>query len=397
MKFSTRSRAQAGVAGVTGPARVDRGHRAELPGLREGEIAVIDRLDLDRDTAHRLLDAGVVAVLNASATVSGRFPTQGAQVLVDAGVVVVDQVGPELVTQVSTGDVLTVDADQVQVGRGRTLTGRRLDQETVAALLQESREGLTHQLESFTHNSAEFLRREQDVLLDGGGVPTLATRVAGRPVVVFVPGNDLETHLKQTRRFLAEQKPVVIAVDTALETLRKRRVRSDVVVLSGSHAAGDRVSPKALRSARDVVVRADRGASAQIAELLAQRGIRASTFESSATTDDVALLLADASGASVIVGAGLHATLSDFLDRQRSGIASTYLTRLKVGARLVDVSALATLYSGRVRPRHLLALVAAGAIALGAAVATTPVGQEWADDLGDSSSQFIDTIQGKFQ
>lgn len=397
MKFSTRNRSQTDVAGVQGPVRVDRGHRAELPGLREGEIAVIDRLDLDRDTAHRLVAAGVVAVLNASATVSGRFPTLGAQVLAGAGIAVVDQLGPDLVAHVNTGDVVRVDGDQVHLARGRILSGRRLDTETVTSLLAEARDGMTHQLESFTHNSAEFLRREQDVLLDDTSVPALATRVSGRPVMVFVPGEGIERELKRVRRYMAEQKPVVVAVDGAVETLRRRRVRVDVVVLSAADAAADVISPKALRAARDVVVRADRGASGQVAERLSQRGVKSATFESSATTEDVALLLANAAGASVIIGVGLNATLSDFLDRQRAGIASTFLTRLKVGERLVDSTALSTLYSGQTRPRHLVALTLAGLIALGAAVSTTPVGQEWADDLTDSSSQFFDTIKGKIQ
>jgi uncharacterized membrane-anchored protein len=91
------------------------------------------------------------------------------------------------------------------------------------------------------------------------------------------------------------------------------------------------------------------------------------------------LLLAHAHGASVIVGVGLHATITDFLDRRRTGLASTYLTRLTVGDRLVDASAVAPLSSGRVRPRQVFLALLLGLLALAVAVGVTPVGQEWAD------------------
>ena len=51
--------------------------------------------------------------------------------------------------------------------------------------MDSAREGLTTQLQSFTHNTTEFLRREQDLLLHGQGVPELDTviRSAVAPVL----------------------------------------------------------------------------------------------------------------------------------------------------------------------------------------------------------------------
>ena len=425
MKFTTRTRPAPAPAGIHGPARVDRRTSSLLPRLRAGDVAVIDQLDLDRATAQSLVDAGVVAVLNASSMISGRFPNLGPEVLATAGVTMVDELGPQVFDLVRDGDPVLVEGPRpsgaqpdgaqpygahlggahldrsatdrafVQLPKGRVLDGRPLDAKRLAELLQDARAGLAHQLESFTHNTTEFLRREQDVLLHGRGVPSLVAKVADRPVVVVVPGADFERQLKQVRRFVAEQKPVVIGVDRAAEQLRQRRIQPDVVVLSASDDA-DAVSAKTLRQASDVVVRVDRGAPRQVAERFSKLGVRPRAFESTATTEDVALLLADAGGASVIVGVGLHATLSDFLDRQRAGLASTYLTRLKVGPRLVDATAVGTVYSGSVRPRHLVAVLIAGLVAVAAALGTTPVGQEWSDDLSDRTSSVIDTIQGKF-
>ena len=106
------------------------------------------------------------------------------------------------------------------------------------------------------------------------------------------------------------------------------------------------------------------------------------------------MLLADDGDASVIVGVGMHATLDEFLDRQRAGLASTYLSRLKVGPRLVDAAAVPVLYSGRLRPRHLFLALLVGLIALTAALATTPVGHEWLADAWASIDALRSQIAG---
>ena len=142
-----------------------------------------------------------------------------------------------------------------------------------------------------------------------------------------------------------------------------------------------------LRKARDVVVLVERGSPRSATEHLERMSIRPLRFETTATTEDAALLLASTHDASLIVGVGMHATLAEFLDRRRTGLASTFLTRLKVGPDLVDATALPRLYDGAVRPRHLLGALLAGVLAVGAAISVTPVGQEWVDDARARSSR----------
>lgn len=397
MKFAARNRPRPDLPGTSGTARVDRRTRALLARLRPGDVAVIDHLDLDRATAQSLLDAKVAAVLSASPLISGRYPNQGPRVLSDAGVPMVDSLGEELFAQVKDGVGVRVEGDTVHVSDETALVGRLLDGDAVRELGESARVGLTHQLESFTHNSTEFLRREQDLLLHGQGVPVPRTKIADRPVVVVVPGRDFERELKDVRRFVAEQRPVLVGVDRGADALRRAGLKPDVVVVSADAADDELPEPKTLKAARDVVLRVDRGATRAVGERFTKLGVTPLLFESTATTEDAALILADSQDASVIVGVGMHATLDEFLDRQRAGLASTYLTRLKVGPRLVDATAVRTLYSGRVRPRHLFAVLVAGLVALTAAVATTPVGQEWADLLTDQLSDLFDLIQGMFQ
>ena len=378
-----RSRPAAGLPGLVGTARVDRRTRTLVPRLRAGDIAVLEQVDLDRATAQALADAGVAAVVNAAPMISGRYPNLGPQVLVDAGVALVDGIGTAGLAAIGDGRTVRLHDGSLYDGETLLAGGRAVDAETVAAELAAARGGLVTQLETFTHNSTEFLRREQDLLLHGRGVPRLHTKVAGRPVVVVVRGQDHERELSGIRAFLREQDPVLVGVGGGAEALRAAGHRPDVVVLDAHADDAELPGATTLKAARDVVVRTDRGAGRAHLDSLERLGIRPSVVESAATPEDVALLIADAAEAAVIVGVGLHATLADFLDRQRTGLASTYLTRLKVGHRLVDADAVPHLYSGRVRPWHLLLVLLAGLVALAAALSVTPVGHDWLDALSD--------------
>ena len=394
MKLARRS-PDGTLPGLTGVARVDRRTRSLVSRLDRGDIAVIDHLDLDRATAQKLVDAEVSAVVNRSRFVSGRYPNLGPSVLADAGITLVDDVEPAAWSRIRDGQQIRIDDGVVYVGVEEVARGRVLDAEALADQLDAARAGMVVQLETFTHNSTEFLRREADLLLHGTGAPRLNTRIAGRPVVVVVPGPDLASELKGLKVYLRERRPVLVAVDGGADELVAIGKQADVVVLSSPHHAEDRVSAKALRNARDVVVVVDRGDGATPLDAMERLGVRPMRFETGATPEDAALMLASLAGASLVVGAGVHASLDDFLDRQRAGLASTYLTRLKVGPQLVDARAVPQLYSGRVRAWHVWLTLLIGLVAVGVAVASTPVGQVWWADLRPHLSALLDDLRGQ--
>ena len=396
MKFAVRSRPAPSLPGVHGPARIHRRTASLLGRLSDGDVAVLDHLDMDRDTAQALVDSGVVAVVNASPMISGRFANLGPALLVEAGLVVVDRAGAEIFDRVKDGTVLRIDGGDVHAGEHLVAAARELTEELVRSEMDKARSGLTAQLESFTHNSTEFLRREQDLLLHGHGVPRTATDMAGRPVVVAVRSHGWEDELRGIRPYVREQRPVLIGVDRGADALASAGHRPDIIVVTGG--TDDLPAAAVLRKARDVVVLVERGAPRGATEQFERLGIRPLRFETTATTEDAALLLASAREASLIVGVGMHATLDEFLDRRRSGLASTFLTRLKLGPDLVDAAALPRLYDGAVRPRHLVGALVAGVLALAAAVSVTPVGQEWVDDLSpgvtSTTTDLIDDVRG---
>ncbi|MDN4175776.1 putative cytokinetic ring protein SteA [Nocardioides sp. SOB77] len=387
MRLSTRQQHHV-LPGVSGTARVERRTRVLLPRLQAGDIAVLDHPALDRATAQRLVDAGVAAVVNASPMVSGRYPNLGPEVLLRAGIPMLDGIGAAALPAVRDGSRVRLHAGAVledcDAGGRQLASGREVDADTLAEDLARARGGLATQLETFTHNSTAFLGREQDLLLNGVGVPVPSTRIAGRTVVVVADGPDVAGELDRLRPYLREQEPVVVAVGRSADAVCERGRRVDVVVVDA--ADPDAVpSARTLKGARDVVVRSGRGTGGgETVESLERLGVRPLRIETDATAEDAALVVADAAEAALVIGVGMDASLEEFLDRERSGLASTYLTRLKLGARLVDAAAVPHLYSGRVRPHHLLLVMLAGLVALAAAVGVTPVGQEWADQLSDT-------------
>lgn len=360
--------------GVSGTARLGRGGArsvgpAYLRRLGPGDIAVIDQVDLDRATATALLEAGVVGVVNAAPSISGRYPNLGPEILVEAGVVLVDDCGPGAFSDLSDGSTVRLHDGAVHVGDREVLRGFAQDRETVAELLDEARGGMSAQLEAFSANTSEFLGRERGLLVDGLGVPAIATSMGGRHVVVVAGGTGTADELRSITGYLREYKPVLIGVGDGAVALREAGYTPAVVL--GTVAELD---PALARRAADVVVPADTDGHIAGLARLQDLGVDPVAFPSSANPEDMALLLAHAHGAALVVAVGFDASLGGFLDRGRSGsIPSTFLTRLRLGTTLVDAPAVRALHRTRGSVTVLALLLASvlvaavvAAVALGA-------------------------------
>jgi uncharacterized membrane-anchored protein len=356
--------------GASGVARVDRNTGALLRRLRRGDVAVLDQVDLDRSTADALVAAEVAAVVNAAPSISGRFPNLGPEILVDAGIPLVDTVGGEVLHAVKDGSRVRVHDGVVYSGDRALAEGVPQTPESVADALVEAKSGLAHQLEAFAANTIEFMRRERALLLDGLGVPEVEVDLDGRQVLVVAAGYDHVAELGRLRRFVREYRPRLIGVGAGADALLAAGHRPDLIV--GNPAE---VSTEALTCGADVVVPAFPDGHAPGLHRVQDLGAGAVTFPSSANPEDLALLLAHHHGASMIITVGLSATMGEFLDRGRSGSnASTFLTRLQTGGRIVDGRTVAALHRNRVSGWALLLLVLAAVVALVAALLVSRVG-----------------------
>jgi len=384
-------------AAVSGTARTGRRTAVLLSRLRPGDVAVIDQVDLDGPTAETLVDAGVVAVVNRAAMISGRFPNRGPQILLDAGVRMLDQTtgpdGRDLLSSVPDGRKVVLRAGTLLVGDEVVAQGRELTAERVAEQLAEAQSGLSTQLHTLTHNSTEFLRREEALVLHGEGVPRPRTRLEGRPVVVVGHGPDAAAELRGIRRYLREVKPVVIATGDSLALTREAGLAPQIVVLDSR--TEELPQARSLRACRDVVVTEPPGgvrSDGAGTDRFDRIGVRPTPMRTTATTADAGLLLAEAAGAAPIVGVGLRGTVEELLDGSRDGLGSAYVTRLKVGSRLVDATAVPLLYSGQLRARHAYLVLLIGLVVVAAAIATTDVGHQWALDLRDQLDQLLTSL-----
>lgn len=364
--------------GVTGPARLDRRTRNLARRVRPGDIAVVDHVDMDRGAAAALVDAGVAAVVNLAPSISGRYPNLGPSVLLDAGVVLVDGVGRDAFMAINDGDRIRIEGDTVYKGEVAVARGARQDAASVAAALEESKKGMASHLEAFSANAIEHLRRERGLLLDGEGIPAVQTSMEDRHVLVVSRAFDYKQDLRALRTYIRENSPVLIGVDAGADALIEAGYRPDVIV-----TPADEISDTALRSSAEIVAHASAEGRVPGRDRLERLGVTHTVFRAGGTSEDAAILLAHAHKARLIVTAGSHATLLEYLDKGRSGMASSFLTRASVGPTVVDAKAVSTLYRNRV-PGWLvvLSLLVALAVVV-AAIGTTPVGQDWWEQIQD--------------
>ena len=394
MKLATLRRPRSGdrQPGVVGAARLDRRTKRLTKRLHPGDIAIIDHVDLDRVGAEALVTARVAAVVNAAPSISGRYPNLGPEILLTAGIPLLDAVDAEVFASVREGETVRLYDDTLYAADGRVLAkGEPQTRETVASAMAEARAGLAVQLEAFASNTMEYLKRERDLLLDGVGVPDITTPLEGRHVLVVVRGYDYRQDLMALRHYIREYKPVLVAVDGGADALLEEGYKPNHIV-----GDMDSVSDHALRCGAEIVVHAYRDGTAPGLERVQDLGIEPVVFPAAGTSEDVALLLADDKGASLIVAVGTHATLVEFLDKGRAGMASTFLTRLRVGGKLIDAKGVSRLYRTRIPVRTLALLIAATLIVLGVALFVTPGGISYRELFAIRWHEFTSWLHGLF-
>lgn len=336
-----------------------------LPQLDAVTIPVINHENLDRVTAETLVEAGVGAVVNAAGSATGEYPNMGPFILARAGVYILDGVGQKVFERLSSGDEIELRGDGVYKDGELVAVGEHLDEETAERRLRESRRVVGAALESFAQNTVEFMRHEQDLLFSKLEVPKdLVREIQGRQVIVVVRGYDYRQDLAALRTYLREVRPFIIGVDGGADALLEAGWTPDLVF-----GDMDSVSREGLRAAKRVLVHAYPSGYAPGIKRIEGAGIKdAETLPAPGLSEDVAILLAEQCGAELIVAVGTHVGLVEFLDKGRKGASSTFLTRLKVGPRLVDAKGVSKLYPSRVSVRQLVALVVAGLVAVSAIV-----------------------------
>jgi uncharacterized membrane-anchored protein len=347
----------------TGTAKLDRRTKNLVHRLGPDDVAVIDHTDLDRVSAEELLESGVRVVVNVAPSQSGRFPNPGPLLLVRGGVRLIDAPGASLFDELSEGERVTVRGSSVFRNGSCLAVGRTLDAELLGKALAEQRGRVTEALEEFADNTLRYLRDEGRLLSGGIEFPPLETRFRDRHALVVARGPGYKRDLRIVRPYVRDFKPVLVGVDGGADALIEAGYSPDVIV-----GDMDSVSDRALRSKAEKIVHAYAGGDAPGAERLTRLGIEYHVVSAPGISEDLALLLAFEKGAELIVAVGTHFNLLEFLERNRAGMSSTFVTRLKVGEILIDAKGVSRLVSRRVGIWPFVAFLLAGLTALVVAV-----------------------------
>jgi uncharacterized membrane-anchored protein len=377
LSFSVARRTRSkDLPGLMATARLDRRTKNLTKRLKPGDIAIIDHTDLDRVAADALIRSEVAAVVNVAPSISGRYPNQGPQILMDAGIPLVDDVGPDVFDLVKEGQQVRLDSETLYLAETVVAKGTRQTAESVAADMTAAKDGLAEQLKAFVSNTFDYINRESELLAEGIRLPDLRTRLAGRHALVVARGYRYHEDLQALRSYIREFKPVIIGVDGGANALIEAGYWPHMIV-----GDMDSVSDKALKSGAELVVVAYLNGHAPGLPRVQDLGLASVTCPAPGTSEDVAVLLADEAGASLIVTVGMRYGLVEFLDKGRSGMASAVLTRIRVGDKIVDAKGVSRLYQSRISGKSLGFLAIAALVPI-IALAWTPVGKLYLGYLG---------------
>lgn len=324
---------------IEGKARLGRRTKELVKHLKPGDVAVIDHVNIDRIAAEELIATGVRAVLNASPSSNGRYPNAGPLLLVSAGVALLDIEVGDPFEALADGERVTIEGDGVSAGGRELLRGRRLGAAELERRLAEQRERVDQALAEFAENTVAHVRQETDLLTGAIAFPSTRTSFRDRQALIVVRGEGHRRDLRALSAYIRDVRPVVVAVDGGADGCLEAGLKPDVI-LGDMDSAGD----QALRCGAELIVHAYPDGRAPGRERLLGLGLTHTVVPAAGTSEDVAMLLAHEKGAELIVSVGAHFNLIEFLERNRSGMSSTFLTRLRIGEKLVDAKGVSRLY-----------------------------------------------------
>ena len=359
---------------IAGRARLGRKTKNLVKRLRPGDIAVIDHADLDRIAAEDLAASGVEAVINVASSSTGRYPNPGPLILARAGVVLLDAPSAPLFEELSDGDELVVQGAEVRTNGTLLATGRVIDLATAGAQIERQRERINEALSDFAVNTIDHVENEGELLVGRIDFPRVRTEFRDRHALIVVRGTTYRRDLRTLRAYIEDTNPVLVGVDGGADAILEEGFKPDMI-LGDMDSATDAV----LTCGAEVVVHAYADGTAPGRERLEALGLEPVVAPAIGTSQDVAMLLAHENGAELIVSVGAHFNLTEFLDKNRAGMSSTFLTRLRIGETLVDAKGVSRLYNPGVRGWHLWAFLVISLILISIVVISSPALGEFFD------------------
>jgi uncharacterized membrane-anchored protein len=364
----SRNDGSEGAEPIDGIARLGRKTKDLVKRLTPGDIAILDHTNIDRIAAEDLIASGVRCVVNVAESSNGRYPNAGPQLLAHAGVHLVDAIGAPLFDELSDGDAIRVDGSRITRGGAELAVGRVLAASDLDREMAEHRERVGEALEAFAENTMSHIRQERELLTGKIDFPATRTSFRDRHVLIVVRGTTYRKDLRALAAYIRDVKPILVGVDGGADAILEAGLKPDMIL-----GDMDSASDAALRAGAELIVHAYADGKAPGRERLHELGLEHTVVPLAGTSQDVAMLLAFEKGAALIVSVGAHFNLIEFLDKNREGMSSTFLTRLRIGETLVDAKGVSRLYNPGVSLGHMTAFMAAAIVLMAIVVLSSPV------------------------
>ena len=339
---------------IKAPIKIDRKTKNLAKRLRPGEMAVINHRDIDEVAADSLVEKKVKVVINADLSISGKYPNKGPHLLCEKGVLIIDNVGREIFELLKDDDVLEVEDSKIYLDGKLIAEGEILDCKRVEELMEVCHANLSQELDNFIDNTIEYAQREKSFILDDMNIPKTDVDIDGRHVLVVVRGQNYKEDLSAIISYIEEVKPILIGVDGGSDALLEYGYTPDIIV-----GDMDSVTDKSLKKCKEIIVHAYPDGRAPGLKRIEDLGLKATVFPAIGTSEDIAMLIAYENGAELIVALGTHTHIIDFLEKGRKGMSSTFLVRMKIGAKLIDAKGVSLLYRSRMKIKYVLGLMIA--------------------------------------
>jgi uncharacterized membrane-anchored protein len=353
---------------IRGIARLGRRTKALVRRLRAGDVASIDHRDIDRMAAEDLVESGVKAVVNVAPSTTGRYPNPGPLTITRAGLRLIDAPGAPLFDTISDGTTITIRGGSVIGPGGEVLAeGKLWDTDQLVHVARDQQRRIGEAIEDFAENTLVHMREERDLVSGRLKLPPLDTDFRDRHALIVVRGTDYKRDLRAIRPYVRDLHPVLVGVDGGGDALLAEGLKPDLII-GDMDSASDRV----LTCGAELVVHAYGDGSAPGRERLERLGLSYKVLPAPGTSQDVAMLVAFERGAKLIVTVGSHFNLTEFLGKDRAGMSSTFLTRLRVGEILVDTKGVSRLYRPGPSNNQLLMLVLVALATMAIIVLSSP-------------------------
>ncbi len=357
---------------VKGIARIDIRTKNLVKRLQPNEIAIINHEDLDEVCAEALVEAKVKAVVNAAQSISGKYPNLGPLTLAEAGIYLLDNVGLEVMEKIREGDAVEIKGSLIIGPSHWSGHGDVLDLAKVKVKMEATKKNMGMMLEKFVQNTIEYAKQEQGMILGDVQVPPTKAVFKGRHTLIVVRGQNYKDDLSAIKSYIEDVRPVLVGVDGGADALREFGYCPDIII-----GDMDSISDDTLRCGAEIVVHAYPDGRAPGLARVHELGLQAVTFPAPGTSEDIAMLMAYHRGTELIVAVGTHSNMIDFLEKGRSGMASTFLVRLKVGSVLVDAKGVNKLYRRNIKVKYLAGIIAAALIPFALIAVTAPTTRQF--------------------